>query len=82
MSHTRRITPAFILSEWFPIYGFRCSFVTAPYLECPLIYYYDTLQLQQTGHDNVSCTRMSTLAFILSMLFPLDDFRCNFVSAP
>ena len=27
-------------------------------------------------------TRMTTLAFILSALFPLDGFRCNFVSAP
>ena len=26
-------------------------------------------------------TRMTTLAFVLSELFPLDVFRCNFVSA-
>ena len=26
-------------------------------------------------------TRMTTLAFILSELFPLDRFRCNFLSA-
>ena len=26
-------------------------------------------------------TRMTTLDFILSELFPLDGFRCNFVSA-
>ena len=30
----------------------------------------------------VSHTKMTTLAFILSELFPLDCFRCNFVSAP
>ena len=36
----------------------------------------------RTGHDDVSRTRMTTLAFILSELFPLDGFRCNFVSAP
>ena len=33
-------------------------------------------------HDNVSHTRMTTFAFILSELFSLDGFRCNFVSAP
>ena len=27
-------------------------------------------------------TRMTTLTFILSKLFPLDFFRCNFLSAP
>ena len=30
----------------------------------------------------MSRTRMTTLAFILSELFPLDDFRSYFVSAP
>ena len=29
------------------------------------------LQLCRTGHDDVSCTRMTTLAFILPELFPL-----------
>ena len=42
----------------------------------------DTLQLCRTGHDNVSHTGTATLAFILSELFALDGFRCNFVSAP
>ena len=27
-------------------------------------------------------TKMTTLAFILCKLFPIDCFRCNFVSAP
>ena len=27
-------------------------------------------------------TRMTTLAFILSEIIPLDGFRCNFVSTP
>ena len=36
----------------------------------------------RTGHDDVSRTRMITLAFILSDLFPLDGFRYNLVFAP
>ena len=51
-------------------------------LEYALEYFDDTSQLCRTGHDDVSRTRMTTLAFILSELFPLDGFRCNFVSAP
>ena len=51
-------------------------------LEFPFEYNHDTLQLSRTGHDDVSRTRMATLAFILSELFPLDCFRCNSVSAP
>ena len=41
----------------------------------------DTLWLCRTGHDDLSHTRLATLAVILSELFPLDTFRCNFVSA-
>ena len=40
------------------------------------------LQLCRTGHDDVSRTRMTTLAFIPAELFPLDGFRCSFVSTP
>ena len=36
-----------------------------------MVYYHDTSQLPRTGLDNVSRTRMTTLAFILSELFPL-----------
>ena len=50
--------------------------------EYTLEYFDDTSQLCRTGHDDVSHTRMTTLAFILSELFPLDGVRCNFVSAP
>ena len=82
MSRTRMASLAFLLCELFPLDCFRCSFVFAPKLENPLVYYHDTLQLCRTGLDNVSCTRLVTLAFILSELFPLDCFRCNFVSAP
>ena len=46
-----------------------------------LEYNHDTSQLCRTGHDDVSRTRMTSW-FILSELFPLDCFRCNFVSAP
>ena len=73
---------AFILSDLFPLDGFRCNFVSAPYLENRLEYFHDTLWLYSTGHDDVSHTRMATVTIILSELFPLDGFRCNFVSAP
>ena len=40
------------------------------------------LQLCRRGHDDVLRTRMTTLTFILTELFPPGGFRCNFVSAP
>ena len=43
----------------------------------PLEYNHDTSQLCTTGHDNVSHRRMTTLALVLSELFPLDG--CNIV---
>ena len=82
MSRTRMATLAVILSELFPLDCFRCSFVSAPLFENRLVYYHDTLQLSRTGLDDVSRTRKANLAFILSELFPLGRFRCNFVSAP
>ena len=82
MSHTRTATLAIKLSELFSLDHFRCNFVSALYLKYPLEYNHDTSQLCRTGHDNVSRTRMTTLAFILFELFTLDGFRCNFVSAP
>ena len=82
MSHTRMATLAVILFELFPFDHFRCNFMPALLLENRLEYNHDTSQLCRTGHDDVLRTRMTTLAFILSELFPLDCFRCNFVSAP
>ena len=52
--------------------------MSAPELEYPLEYNHDTSTLCRTGHDDVSRTRMTPLALILSELFPLDGFRCNF----
>ena len=78
MSLTRMIAHAFILSELFPLDGFRCNFVSVPYLEYTLVYYHDTLQLCRTGYGGVSRLRIITLAFILFELFPLDGFRCIF----
>ena len=46
-----------------------------------MIYYHDTSQLCRKGLDDVLRTRFTTLAFIVSELFPLDVFRCNFVPA-
>ena len=71
-----------IFSELFPLDHFRCDFISALLLEYPLEYNHDTSLLCRTGHDDVWRTRMTILAFILSELFPLDGFRCNFVSAP
>ena len=78
MSLTRMTTLAFILSGLFPLDGFICNFVSAPKLENHLEYNHDTSQLCRTGHDNGSRTRMTTLAFILYELYPLDCFSCNF----
>ena len=61
----------------FFFYAYLCLLSILSALE----YNNDTSQLYRTGHDDVSRTRMTTLAFILSDLFPLDCFRCNFVSA-
>ena len=46
----------------------------------PFEYNHDTSQLCRTGHDDVSRTRPTTLAFILSELFPLmvsDAISCQ-----
>ena len=81
MLRIRMTTLAFILSELFSLDGFRCNFMSAPKLEKRLECFDDTSLLCRTGQDDVSHTRMATLAIILSELFPLDHFRCNFVSA-
>ena len=81
MSHTRMATLTVIRFELFPLDHFSCNFVSALYLKYPLEYNHDTSQLCRTGYDNVSRTRITTLAFILSELFALDGFRCNFLSA-
>ena len=67
MSHTRTTTLAFILSELFPLAGARCNFVIALLLEYPLEYNHNTSQLCRTGHDDVSRTRMATLAHVHSI---------------
>ena len=67
--------------ELFSLDCFRCNFVSAPLVENPLGYY-DTSQLCRTCLKDVLDTRMTILTFILSELFPLYGFRCNFVSTP
>ena len=49
----------------------RKHFLSALYLEYPLEYFHDTSQLCRTGHDDVSRTRMVTLAIVLFELSPL-----------
>ena len=80
MCHIQELQLTFILPELFPLDCFRCNFVSAAYFEYPMVYYYDTSQLCRTGLDDVLRTRMTTLTFILSELFPLDGFKCNFLS--
>ena len=63
----------------FLVYAYLCPLCNFEY---PLEYNHDTSQLCRTDHDDVSRKRMTTLAFILSELPPLDVFRCIFVSAP
>ena len=82
VSRTRMATLAFIFSELFPL-------IVSDAISCPLhnlktVWYYIMIlkELCRTDLDTVSRTRVATLAFILSELFPLDCFRCNFVSAP
>ena len=65
VSRTRMTTLAFIISELSSLDGFRCNFVSAPLLKNRLEYNHDTSQLCRTGHDNLSRTGMTTLAFIL-----------------
>ena len=75
MSHTRITTLTFILSDLFPLDGFRCNFRARTKLENRLEYFDDTLQLWRAGHDDVLRTRMTTLIFILSGLFSLDGYK-------
>ena len=76
MSHIKMRALA-LLYSYSPFGAFLCIFVCSVTLE----YNHNTSQLCITGLGNVSHTRMKTLAFILSELFPLDGFRCSFVSA-
>ena len=71
VSYTRMTTLASILFDLFPLDCFRCNFLSALYLEYPLEYNHDTSQLCRTSHDDVLCTRMTTLACVLSELFLL-----------
>ena len=80
MARTKMRALSLILFSYLPFDAFSCIFVSSLQLEYPLEYNHNTSQLCRTGHDEVLCTRMATLDFVLSELFPLDGFRCNFVS--
>ena len=45
--------------------------MSAPYHKNPLVYYHDTLQLCKTRLDDVSDTKMLTLAFLVLSYSPL-----------
>ena len=79
MSHTKMRALTLILFEFSPLMLFN-SYSHSLYNLNTLGYNHDTSQLCRTGHDDVVRTRMTTIAFILSELFPLDGFRCNFAS--
>ena len=80
MSHTRITTLALVLSGLLPLDHLRCNFLSALYLEYPLEYNHDTSQLCRSGHDDVSHTKMTTLAFILLSYLPL--MLSNAISCP
>ena len=82
MSRTKMRALALILLSYLPSGAFLCISVYALLLEYSMEYNHETSRLCRIGHDNASRTRMATLAFILYETFPLDCFRCNFVSAP
>ena len=64
MSRTNMRALPLLLLSYLPIDAFY-AFVFALKLEYPLEYNHDTSQLCKTDHDDVSRTRMTTLAFIL-----------------
>ena len=64
-----------------PLHNLNTVWYMIMILEYPLVYDHDASQLCRTSLDDVLRTRMTTPVSILSELFPLDGFRCNFVSA-
>ena len=74
MSLTRMTTVLFLLLELLPFVLFEKYFSSALKLESPLEYFDDTWQKCRTGPDNVSCTRMTTLPFLLLALSPFVIF--------
>ena len=68
-----------LLSELFPL-------MISDAISCPLhnlktIRNILMILCSYVGHDDVWHTCMATLTVTLSELFPLDHFKCNFVSA-
>ena len=77
MSRTRMTTLAFLLLELSPYILFEIDFSSALLLEYPLEYFDGTWQKCRTGPVNVSCTRMTTLPFLLLLLSPFIIFDCD-----
>ena len=80
MSRIGITTLAFILFELFPL-------VVSDAILCPLHCLKTLLDIIMILHSYVELvlkmfTKMTTLTSIISELFPLDGFRCNFMSAP
>ena len=82
VSHTRMTTLAFILSKLFPLIvsdAISCqlhNLNTLWYIILILHSYVEQVMMMCRRHKN------GNLTFKLSELFPLDCFRCSFVSAP
>ena len=70
-------TLTFLLSELFPLDGFKCNCMSASSVECPFVYYHNTLQLRPTGLVDWLRTRMTILTFILFKLSSLDGYGYN-----
>ena len=84
MSHTRMTTLPFLFLALSPFIIFESDNAL---ISRPLCKSYTLLNIImilgktcRTGQDNVSCTRMKTLAFLLLELSPLVLFEIDFVS--
>ena len=74
VSHTRLTTLAFLLLELSPFVLFEKDFVSALQFKYLLEYFDGTWQKCRTGPDDVSRTRMTSLAFLLLALSPFVIF--------
>ena len=78
---TRMVTLVFMLLEFSLFTSFlpdSCLLI----VDYILKYFHDASRTCRTGHENVLCTGIKTLAFLLFELFPFDDFSFDFISPP
>ena len=79
---TRMTTLPFLLLALSPFVIFDSDYALISYLLCKSNTLWNiSVILGRTGQDNVSPTRMTTLAFLLLELFPFVLFEIDLVSA-